>query len=136
MIELSLMNRAPQSTDTNFTKTERAYVRRELDQVLSTMPRVADGLLLKTWKTGPRTGGVKLSPAAETLVARGLARVEQRMPWPRLIFTSVGLGALKRMLADPKQADPATFAHVRHELGIELAMNHIGVAGQCDGKQE
>ena len=39
-----------------FTAGERDYIRRELDQFFSTLPRVAEGFLLKTWRGGPEAG--------------------------------------------------------------------------------
>jgi len=41
-------------------------------------------------------------------------------PWPpRLFFTEAGLVVLRTMMANKRFADPATFAHVRQELGID-----------------
>ena len=40
---------------------------------------------------------------------------------PRLFFTDTGLAALRAMMADRRMADPAKFAHIRRELGIDPA---------------
>ena len=40
---------------------------------------------------------------------------------PRLFFTDAGLTALHAMMADKRLADPAKFAHIRQELGIDPA---------------
>ncbi len=104
---------------TAFTAAERAYIRRELDQVLSTLPAAAEGFLLKVRKTGPNTGEPKLPPPAETLVTRGLMQIEPSSPWPRLHFTEQGLRALRDMMSDSKLADPGIYRHIRQELGIE-----------------
>jgi hypothetical protein len=104
---------------TAFNAAERAYIRRELDRVFSTLPAAADGFLLKVRKTGPNAGEPKLAPPAETLVARGLMRIEPSSPWPRLRFTEQGLRALRDMMSDPKLADPSIYRHIRQELGIE-----------------
>ncbi len=98
---------------------ERAYIRRELDQIFSSLPRVTDGFLLKIWKTGPKAGQPKLPPPAESLVSRGLMEVRQVEPWPRLYFTSSGMSALRRMMSDARLANPKTFAHIRAELSID-----------------
>jgi hypothetical protein len=45
----------------NFTPAERAYIRNELDRYFTTFPTVAEGLMLRTWKSGPRTGQPKTS---------------------------------------------------------------------------
>jgi len=56
---------------------------------------------------------------AKGLLERGLMRLEPA-PWPpRLFFTETGLVALRTMMANRRFADPATFAHVRQELGID-----------------
>lgn len=101
-----------------FTSAERAYIRRELDEVLGTLPAARDGIQLKIRKTGPKAGQPKLSPPAQTLVGRGLMRV-QLTPSPRLLFTDPGWALLREMIADPHLADPRRFAHVRRELGID-----------------
>lgn len=104
---------------------ERAYIRRELDQIFSSLPRATDGFLLKIWKTGPKAGQPKLPPPAESLVSRGLMEVRRAEPWPRLYFTSSGMSALRRMMSDTRLANPKTFAHIRAELSIDIE------DGQC-----
>lgn len=101
----------------DFTAAERAYVRRELGEVLATLPAAADGFRLKTRRTGANAGEPKIPPAGHSLLERGLMRLE-RQPLPRLRFTDEGWAALKRMMADPVQADPLKFAHIRRELKI------------------
>ena len=102
-----------------FTPGERDYVRRELDQFFSTLPSVADGFQLRTWRGGSQAGQPKVPLVAQGLLERGLMRL-QPMPWPpRLFFTEAGLLALRAMMADRRFANPKTFAHVRQELGID-----------------
>jgi hypothetical protein len=43
---------------TGLTPDERAYIRRELDLFFSTLPRVADGLYLRTWQSRKGCGRV------------------------------------------------------------------------------
>jgi hypothetical protein len=50
---------------------KREYIRRELDMFFSTLPTVAEGFQLKTWRGGPQAGRPKLSPVAKGLVERG-----------------------------------------------------------------
>jgi hypothetical protein len=57
-----------------FTPAERDYIRRELDMFFSTLPTVAEGFQLKTWRGGPQAGQPKLPPAAKGLLERGLMR--------------------------------------------------------------
>jgi hypothetical protein len=101
------------------TPAERNYTRRELDLFFSTLPTVADGFPLKTWRTGPQAGQPKLPPAARGLLDRGLVRLDTASPFPRLFFTSPRLAELKAMFANRRFADPVHFAHVRRELGID-----------------
>ncbi len=110
----------PEVTDsTTLTPGERDYIRQELDRFFSTLPSVADGFQLRTWRGGPQAGQPKVPIKAKGLLERGLMRL-QATPWPpRLFFTEAGLAALRAMMANKRFADPATFAHVRQELGID-----------------
>jgi hypothetical protein len=47
---------------------------------------------------------------------RGLMRLDQSRPIPRLFFTETGIVALRQMIADRRLADPLKFAHVRSEI--------------------
>ena len=102
-----------------FTPGERDYIRRELNMFFSTLPSVAEGFQLKTWRGGPEAGKPKLSPVAKGLVERGLMRLDSGQRLPRLFFTEAGLVTLRAMMADRRLADPKRFAHVRQELGID-----------------
>jgi hypothetical protein len=102
-----------------FTAAERDYIRRELDMFFSTLPSVAEGFQLKTWRSGPDAGQPKLPPTAKGLVERGLMRLDTGGHLPRLFFTKAGLVALRAMMMDRRLADPKKFAHVRQELGID-----------------
>jgi hypothetical protein len=74
-----------------FTPTERAYIRNELDRYFTTFPTVAEGLMLRIWKTGPRAGQPKLGPAAQSLLDRGFVSLDPHSGLPRLFFTAAGL---------------------------------------------
>ena len=102
-----------------FTPGERDYIRRELDMFFSTLPSVAEGFALRTWRGGAQAGQPKLPPAAKGLVERGLMRLDASNRPPRLFFTETGLTALRAMMTDRRLADPVKFAHVRRELGID-----------------
>jgi hypothetical protein len=102
-----------------FTAGERDYIRRELDMFFSTLPSVAEGFQLKTWRGGPEAGKPKVSPTAKGLIARGLMRLDSEGHFPRLFFTEAGLTALRAMMTDRRLVDPKKFAHVRQELGID-----------------
>ena len=55
-----------------FTPQEREYIRRELDMFFGTLPSVAEGFQLRTWRGGPLAGQPKVPPAVRTMVERGL----------------------------------------------------------------
>ncbi len=101
------------------TPGERDYIRSELDVFFSTLPSVAEGFHLKTWRGGPQAGQPKVPQAAAGLLGRGLMRLDAATRQPRLFFTDAGLAALHAMMADKRLADPAKFAHIRQELGID-----------------
>ena len=108
-----------------FTPGERDYVRRELDRFFSTLPSVADGFQLRTWRGGAQAGQPKVPTVAKGLLERGLMRLEAT-PWPpRLFFTEAGLATLRAMMGDRRFANPVTFAHVRRELGIAPAPEEL-----------
>jgi hypothetical protein len=102
-----------------FKPGEREYIRRELDQFFSFFPSVAEGFALRTWRGGPQKGQPKLPPPAKSLIDRQLMRLDRSSNMPRLFFTTAGMAALRQMMANRRLADPAKFAHVRRELGID-----------------
>jgi len=113
------MTPSPNPAVATFTPAERTYIRREFHQFFSTFPTVAEGFQLKTWRAGPKQGQPRLSPAAGSLVERDLIRLDVTIRPPRIFFTEPGLAALRVMMADRRLANPAAFAHVRRELGID-----------------
>jgi hypothetical protein len=88
-----------------FTSSERDYIRRQLDRFFSTLPTVAEGFQLKTWRGGPEAGKPKLPPTAKGLVERGLMRLDAEEHLPRLFFTETGLAMLRAMMAERRFAD-------------------------------
>ena len=59
------MVRSKSALIAGFTSTEREYIRRELDQFFNTLPTVAEGFQLKTWRGGAKKGQPKLPPTAK-----------------------------------------------------------------------
>jgi hypothetical protein len=88
----------------------------------STLPTVAEGFQLKTWRGGPEAGKPKLSPVVKGLLAREMMRLDTSQRFPRLFFTDAGLTELRAMMRDRRFADPIKFAHVRRELGLDPAL--------------
>jgi hypothetical protein len=116
---LSSMSKMQTAPLAGFTPRERDYIRGELDMFFSTLPTVAEGFQLKTWRGGANAGKPKVSPTAGGLVERELMRLDTSQPLPRLFFTEAGLAELRAMMANGRLADPKKFAHVRRELGID-----------------
>jgi hypothetical protein len=110
---------SPTTAIAEFSPAERDYVRRELDLYFTTLPTVAAGFQLRIWKSGPRKGTPKLPQAAQSLLDRGLLRLDETARLPCLFFTPEGLAALRCMMADPRLANPQKFAHIRRELGLD-----------------
>jgi len=119
---LSAMKNAQQQPIRGFTAGEREYIRRELDQFFSSLPTVAEGFQLRVWRGGEKAGQPKLPPSAESLIARGMMRLDATQRPPRLFFTERGLSALREMMTDRRLADPVKFAHVRRELGVDSVL--------------
>jgi hypothetical protein len=83
---------------TPFTPSEREYIRRELDQFFGTLPTVAEGFQLRTWRGCPQKGQPKLPPPAKDLINRGFMRLDTSRSIPRLFFTETGMMALRQMI--------------------------------------
>ena len=103
-----------------FSAAERDLIRREMGLHFGQLPSLADGLLLRTWRGGPDKGEPKLPPAVRTMLERGLVEVRPGRFGPRAFFTEAGMSALRHLLQDRRAMDPARFAHLRRELGLEV----------------
>jgi hypothetical protein len=103
-----------------FTAPERELIRRELHTRFGQDP-AADGIMLRTWRGGPNAGQPKLPPAVQSMIERGLVAVRTDGRWPTARFTETGLAALRRLAQDRRALDPARYAHVRRELGLDAA---------------
>lgn len=53
------------------------------------------------------------------MLERGLVEVRAGQFGPRAFFTAAGLAALRQLLQDRRAMDPARFAHLRQELGLD-----------------
>jgi hypothetical protein len=90
-----------------FTAAERDYTRRNLDQFFSTLPTVANGFLLKTWRS-PQAGQPKVPLAAKVAGRAGKGpsrRVGRTRGW-----TATGCGT-----TDPGRVARLTHASTRSE---------------------
>jgi hypothetical protein len=104
-----------------FGAAERELIRREMGVRFGQPPSLADGLFLRSWRGGPHKGEPKLPPAVRSMLGRGLVELRPGPIGPRAVFTEAGLGALQRLLRDRRAMDPARFAHLRRELGLDAA---------------
>ena len=82
-------------------------------------PSLADGLFLRTWRGGEHKGEPKIPPAVGTMRERGLVEIRHGRMGPRAVFTEAGLAALRVLLEDRRAMDPARFAHLRRDLGLD-----------------
>jgi hypothetical protein len=112
------MNRHATPEPSPFTPQERDLIRRELCQHFGQDPRAADGILLRTWRSGPQAGQPKLPAAVQSMLERGLVEVRTGRG-ARAVFTPAGLAALRRLLSDRRTMDSIRFAHLRRELGVD-----------------
>jgi hypothetical protein len=112
------MNRHATPEPSPFTPQERDLIRREFCQHFGQDPRAADGFLLRTWRSGPQAGQPKLPSAVQSMLARGLVEIRTGRG-SRAVFTPAGLAALRQLLTDRRAMDPARFAHLRRELGLD-----------------
>ena len=87
-----------------------------------TLPSVAEGFQLRTWRGGPLAGQPKVPPAVRTMVERGLVEIRTDTRAPKVHFSEAGLAALRLLALDRRYMDPQKFAHVRAELGLEATI--------------
>lgn len=105
-----------------FTAAERDFIRCEFCRHFGSDPALADGIFLRTWRSGPNAGQPKIPKAMAGLLARGLVTLapgSHSALGARAYFTAAGLAALCELLRDRRSMDPERFAHLRRELGLE-----------------
>jgi hypothetical protein len=102
-----------------FTASERDLIRREMGMHFGQYPSLADGLFLRTWRGGPQKGEPKVPPAVQSMLERGLVELRPGRMGSRAMFTEAGLAALRQLVLDRRIMDPARFAHLRQELGLD-----------------
>ena len=115
------MTSAADALPSPFTTAERDLIRREMGLHFGQYPSLAEGLLLRSWRGGPQKGEPKLPPAVRSMLERGLVELRTERIGPRAFFTEAGLSALRQLLQDRRAMDPARFAHLQQELGLETS---------------
>jgi hypothetical protein len=74
----------------SFTSRERDLIRREFCSRFDQDPSVADGILLRAWRSGPHRGQPKVPLAVHGLLDRGLVDVGRGRYGSRALFTEPG----------------------------------------------
>jgi hypothetical protein len=115
----------PTSPPTTFTPAEREFIRRAFGQHFGSFPRIAEGVFLRTWRSGPQLGEPKLPPAVKTMLERGLVEVRPDGRLFRAHFTVAGVDPLRQLAANRRYLDRVQYAHIRRELGLEPAEDEI-----------
>src|SRR5689334_20746459 len=101
-----------------FTTKERDLLLRELCRHFGQDPAIADGIFLRTWRGGDRKGAVKIPPAVQSMLKRGLLEIRPARLGARAFFTTAGLRELRELMRDRRAMDPERFGHLRRELGL------------------
>ena len=104
-----------------FSTAERALLRYEFLARFGQAPSLADGIWLRTWRGGPQAGQPKIPPAVASMLERGLVALAPDRIGVRARFTPAGLAALRLLAQDRRALDPAQYAHLRQELGVDPA---------------
>src|SRR5262249_31816601 len=102
-----------------FDAREREFIRREFGVDFSQPSYLADGILLRTWRSGPEKNQPKLPPAVRGMIESGLVELRSGPRGVRGFFTEAGITALRELVADRRLINPKTFAHLRLELGLD-----------------
>jgi hypothetical protein len=85
-----------------FTPAERAWLRQELGVHFGAGPQIADGLFLRSWKSGPEKGKPKMPPAARSMLDRGLIEIRPGRIGYSAFLTEAGLAALRQLVLDAR----------------------------------
>jgi hypothetical protein len=104
-----------------FDAAERALLRLEFFPRFGQAPSLANGIWLRTWRSGAKAGQPKIPAAAASMLARGLLELRPAAGpgGIRAYFTAAGYAALRLLAQDRRALDPKQYAHVRQELGLE-----------------
>src|SRR5215472_2094292 len=113
------MNHQPNPSSCPFDAREREFLRREFGVHFGQPSYLADGILLRTWRSGPEKDQPKLPPAVRSMLDRGLVEVRSGPRGVRGFFTEAGVAAMRQLAADRRLMNPKTFAHLRLELGLD-----------------
>jgi hypothetical protein len=105
----------------SFDAREREFIRHEFGMHFGQPSYLADGILLRTWRSGSQRNEPKLPAAVQSMLDRGLVEVRPGPRGVRGFFTETGLAAVRQLVADRRLMNPRSFAHLRLELGLDPA---------------
>lgn len=74
---------------------ERSWLKQALMPQFGVTPSIADGFLLKVWKSGPEKGQARMPPPVERMVGRELLTVRPAGAGQRAFLSTKGLQALR-----------------------------------------
>jgi hypothetical protein len=106
----------PPSSPPTFTTAERALIRQAFGMHFGRYPLVADGILLRTRRSGPEAGQPKLPPAVKTMIERKLMEIRPGQYGSCAFFTKAGLSALLALTANHPLLNPDQYGHIGREL--------------------
>lgn len=99
-----------------FDAAERAWLKKELAPQFGVSPILADGFLLKVWKSGPSKGKPRLPPPVANMVERRLLDVRSTPNGQRAFLTPEGLRELANLFASPRLMDLRQFGDLHLQL--------------------
>lgn len=120
------MSRRSERAPCPFDARERDLIRREFGVHFGQPSHLADGMLLRTWRSGPEKNQPKLPPAVRSMMARGLVEVRHGPRGFRAYFTEAGLAAVRVLLLSPRLMDPVAFGHLHQEVGFSEGAEPAG----------
>jgi hypothetical protein len=115
-----------------FTTAERNLIRLEMGQHFGQYPSLADGIYLRPWKSGPQKGQPKVPPAVQTMLDRGLVRIEPGRIGYQAMFTEAGMQALRELARDRRALDPERYPRLFAELGLDAGGGDVAGAAAPD----
>src|SRR4051794_24463517 len=80
---------SPKPAPTPFTAPERDLLRRELCRHFGEDPAIADGIFLRTWRTGERRNQPKIPPPVQSMLERSLLELRTTSRGPRAFFAGL-----------------------------------------------
>ena len=102
-----------------FDAREREFIRREFGVHFGQPSYLADGILLRTWRSGPEKNQPKLPAVVLSMIERELDELRSGPRGVRGFFTEAGVAAMQQLVADGRLMNPKTFAHLRLELDLD-----------------